>query len=109
MIHLRRLLFALFWLAALVPAALPAASPPREPWFEQVLNTGAYNMGIMQDREGFLWFTTTGGLIRYDGYEQYVFSEGPAGLTSNFVASVFEDSEGFRWIVTLSGLDLYNK
>ena len=107
--YLRLLLIAAFGLAALMPAAATAGSPPREPWFEQVLNTGAYNMGVMQDSEGFLWFTTTGGLIRYDGYEQYIFSEGPGGLTSNFVPSVFEDSEGLLWIVTLSGLDLYNK
>ncbi len=78
-------------------------------WFEQVFHTGSYNMGIMQDREGFLWFTTTGGLIRYDGYEKFIFSEGEDGLTSNFVPSVFEDSEGLIWIVTLSGLDRYDK
>ncbi len=77
--------------------------------FEQVLNTGAYNMGVIQDRDGFLWFTTTGGLIRFDGYEQFTFTEGPNGLSSNFVPSVFEDSEGLLWIVTMSGLDLYNK
>ncbi len=77
--------------------------------FEQVFNTGAYNMGITQDSDGFLWFTTSGGLIRYDGYQKLVFTEGPHGLTSNFVPSVYEDSEGLLWIVTLSGLDLYNK
>jgi len=78
-------------------------------WFDQVINTGAYNMGVTQDRDGFLWFTTTGGLIRFDGYEQFTFTEGPNGLSSNFVPSVFEDSEGLMWIVTLSGVDLYNK
>jgi len=78
-------------------------------WFEQVLNTGAYNMGVIQDRDGFLWFTTTGGLIRFDGYEQFAFTEGPDSLSSNFVPCVFEDSEGLMWIVTMSGVDLYNK
>jgi len=104
--HLPLLLFC--WLA-FFPATVALSASQQEPWFEQVLNTGAYNMGIIQDSEGFLWFTTTGGLIRYDGYEQYVFKEGPGGLTSNFVPSVFEDSEGLLWIVTLSGLDLYDK
>ena len=80
-----------------------------EPWFEQVFDTGAYNLAITQDREGFLWVTTTGGLIRYDGYEKLVFTEGSGGLTSNFVPCVFEDSEGLLWIVTLSGLDVYDK
>ncbi|MEE4243663.1 MAG: two-component regulator propeller domain-containing protein [Desulfopila sp.] len=81
----------------------------REPWFEEVFDSGAYNMAIIQDREGFLWLTTTGGLIRYDGYEKLVFTEGPDGLTSNFVPCVFEDSDGLIWIVTLSGLDMYDK
>lgn len=103
------LVFAVFGLGIFVESAPAVHNPPNEPWFEQVLNTGAYNMGVTQDREGFLWLTTTGGLIRYDGYEQYIFSEGPGGLTSNFVTSVFEDSEGLLWIVTLSGLDLYDK
>lgn len=79
------------------------------PWFEQVFDTSAYNMSITQDREGFLWLTTTEGLIRYDGYEKMVFSAGPKGLTSNFVPCAFEDSREKMWIVTLSGLDLYDK
>ncbi len=86
-----------------------ANADDRQIWFDQVFNTGSYNMGGIQDRDGFLWFTTTGGLIRYDGYSQKIFTEGPHGLTSNFVPCVYEDSRGFMWIVTLSGLDLYDR
>ena len=99
-----------FLLAAIILLIPPSAhAGSNDIWFEQVFNTGAYNMGITQDRDGFLWLTTTGGLIRYDGYEQLLFTEGPHGLTSNFVPNIYEDSEGLIWIVTLSGLDLYNK
>ncbi len=77
--------------------------------FEDVFDTGAYNMGVFQDRLGFIWLTTSNGLIRYDGYDQKVFKEGPDGLTSNLVPSVYEDSEGLLWIVTLSGVDLYDR
>ncbi len=100
------LCFGIIFLSAIL---VNAQSDDHDLWFEQVINTGAYNMGVIQDRDGFLWFTTTGGLIRFDGYEQFAFTEGPKGLSSNFVPSVFEDSEGLMWIVTMSGLDLYNK
>lgn len=101
----------IFFFAGIVLSGPCAADGAGEAdiWFEQVFETGAYNMGVLQDGDGFLWFTTSGGLIRYDGYERLVFNEGPGGLTSNFVPCVFEDSEGLLWIVTLSGLDLYNK
>lgn len=91
----------------LVTSGLPAYG--EDVWFNDVFDTGVYNMSIIQDRQGFLWLTTSNGLVRYDGYEKKIIKKGPDGLTSNLVPCVYEDSEGLLWIVTLSGLDLYDR
>lgn len=98
-----------FFIFLIVLSWPPPLSHAHDIHFEEVFDTGAYNMGIFQDRLGFLWLTTSNGLIRYDGYEQKVFKEGPDGLTSNLVPCAYEDSAGLLWIVTLSGVDLYDR
>ena len=35
---------------------------------EHGLSHGQLHDAILQDRQGFLWFATTGGLNKYDGY-----------------------------------------
>ena len=65
---------------------------------------------ILQDRHGFMWFGTQGGLNRYDGYRvtQYRHDpKNPSSLGSDFVQTLFEDSKGTIWVARnlLSGFN----
>lgn len=67
---------------------------------------------VFQDSEGFLWFCTTEGLIRYDGYELKPFSianHHNKGLITNSFNAIGEDSEGILWCATDRGLASLNK
>lgn len=62
--------------------------------------------GILQDKNGFMWFGTRGGLNRYDGYEfiQHKSRIGEENHLSNpSIEALFEDSKGNIWIGTKSG------
>src|SRR6185436_5586025 len=56
---------------------------------------------IIQTRDGYLWFTTFNGLVRYDGARFKVFNPGNTkGLNTNRLLSLFEDPDGRLWITT---------
>lgn len=56
---------------------------------------------IIQTRDGFLWFSTFGGLVRYDGLRFQVFNTGNTkGLRTGRFTHLFEDHEGNLWIAT---------
>lgn len=56
---------------------------------------------ILQTRDGFLWFATFGGLVRYDGLRFQVFNPGNTkGLRTGRFTTLFEDREGNLWITT---------
>ena len=64
-------------------------------------------MDLAQDRDGFLWIATQGGLARWDGYRLRVFShvEGDAGsLPDSTVMRLLVDEDGRLWAATISGL-----
>lgn len=61
---------------------------------------------IIQDDEGFLWFGTQVGLVRYDGYNYKIYKNDPKNnnsLPNNFIITLLEDSEGYIWIGTYGG------
>ncbi|HLO82367.1 MAG TPA: two-component regulator propeller domain-containing protein [Chitinophagaceae bacterium] len=63
---------------------------------------------IIQDKEGNLWFGTTGeGVYRYDGKEFTQFTE-KDGLSNNSVWSMIEDRLGNIWFGTDDGVSQYN-
>jgi ligand-binding sensor domain-containing protein/signal transduction histidine kinase len=56
---------------------------------------------IVQDDQGFIWFATQYGLIRYDGYNIKVFSYdpgNPSSLNGVAVRALFKDRTGALWI-----------
>jgi signal transduction histidine kinase/ligand-binding sensor domain-containing protein/DNA-binding response OmpR family regulator len=59
-----------------------------------------------QDKRGFIWFGTGGGLYKYDGYNFKMYQHNPDDLTSignNTVQCIVEDSSGNLWMGTLGG------
>ncbi|WP_313912630.1 EAL domain-containing protein [Tahibacter sp.] len=58
---------------------------------------------LMQDRTGFVWIATQGGLHRYDGYAFRVFEQDPErsdSLPDSFVTAIAEDPQGRIWVGT---------
>lgn len=64
---------------------------------------------IIQDEEGFMWFSTEDGLNRYDGISVTIYKHIPndsTSLGSNFVSSLFADHRGHLWVSTTAGVDI---
>lgn len=59
---------------------------------------------IIQDRLGFIWVGTKGGLDRFDGHEFEDITLDPGTAGANHVTSLYEDRRGKIWIGTISGL-----
>jgi signal transduction histidine kinase/ligand-binding sensor domain-containing protein len=59
---------------------------------------------MAQTRDGYLWFATLGGLVRYDGVEFTVFERSTTpGLRSNRFATLVEAPDGALWSGTEDG------
>jgi signal transduction histidine kinase/ligand-binding sensor domain-containing protein len=59
---------------------------------------------IMQTQDGYLWFTTFDGLVRFDGVRFTVFNKSNSpGLPSNRFTSLFEDRSGDLWAALETG------
>jgi diguanylate cyclase (GGDEF)-like protein len=56
---------------------------------------------ITQTRDGYLWFATYDGLMRYDGQRFVIFDKGNAqGISGNQFLSLCEDEQGTLWAGT---------
>ena len=68
---------------------------------------------ILQDKQGWMWFGTSQGVCRFDGYKFTVFKNDPDDSTSlkgNLVRAIFEDSKGQLWMGTENGgLNKFNR
>lgn len=68
---------------------------------------------ILQDKKGWMWFGTSQGVCRFDGYKFTVFKNDPEDSTSlkgNLVRTIFEDRKGQLWIGTENGgLNKFNR
>ncbi len=74
-------------------------------------STGLSNLSvssIVQDKDGFLWFGTQGGLNRYDGRSFKVYTNDPYatnGLVHNLIQTMFYDeAKNQLWIGTYQGI-----
>jgi PAS domain S-box-containing protein len=60
---------------------------------------------LLQDRDGYVWVATQGGLHRFDGQNYRLFEQAsgdPASLPDNFVTSLAEGDPGTLWVGTNS-------
>lgn len=96
--NVRRLVSVLVF--ALLTIARPAAAQYRiDTWTtEQGLPQNSVN-SVLQTRDGFIWLTTFGGIVRFDSVNLEVFNtvNTPALRTSRFT-NLVEDSSGALWI-----------
>ena len=77
---------------------------------EQGLSQGRVT-GIVQDRQGFMWFGTHAGLNKYDGYDFKVYYPDPDdanSLAPGFIWALHEDVAGMLWIGTSGGLNRFD-
>jgi ligand-binding sensor domain-containing protein len=69
-------------------------------------------VGIAQDKNGTIWFSTDKGVYSYDGVQIETFRNNPLNpnsLAHNFAHAVCADDDGMIWIGTLgAGLERYN-
>src|SRR5689334_14572343 len=66
---------------------------------------------ILKGADGFLWFGTSSGLNRYDGYSCRVFRKNygdSSSLMDNNVLSLYELPNGNMWVSTGGGTCIYN-
>jgi sugar lactone lactonase YvrE len=62
--------------------------------------------GIIQDSKGYMWFSTSNGLKKYDGYNFTTFKHDPEDTTTiseNLLNTIWEDNEGTIWVGTSEG------
>ena len=67
--------------------------------------------GLVQTPDGYIWFTTNDGLVRFDGFQFKVFNKGntPA-ISNNRMFGAFSDKSGRLWIhLEDGGILLYEK
>ncbi len=69
-------------------------------------------LSVLQDQQGFMWFTTEDGLARYDGYSFTTFlhdADNPNSLSNNNTFALIESRDGLIWIGTdPGGLNVYD-
>ena len=94
-------------LAACLLALGAAHAAEREYYFQGIgsergLAQNTIN-ALLQDRQGFIWAATQGGLHRYDGYAFRVYQHrpnDPGTLPESFVTALAEDDAGKLWVGT---------
>ena len=63
---------------------------------------------VNQDKYGFMWFCTMGGLSKYDGFtftNYYYSEEDSTTISSSYTDKFFEDSKGRYWVSTILGFN----
>ncbi len=104
--------------AAITGSQIPAETPPTPEGaihFDRITMAdglpGGVVHAILQDRQGFMWFGTSNGLARYDGYEFTVYHndpDDPASLSHDLVLALSQTRNGELWIGTGRGLDRFD-
>ena len=63
---------------------------------------------ILRDQYGYMWFATTNGLDRYDGYQFRKYTTIPLGNYNDDIESVCEDATNTIWVTSSNGIYVYD-
>jgi len=63
---------------------------------------------VIEDKSGFIWIATEGGLSRFDGLTFKHYHSGNSTLTSNSIVKLFLDNQNNLWVGTTRGLFVLN-
>jgi signal transduction histidine kinase/DNA-binding response OmpR family regulator/ligand-binding sensor domain-containing protein len=72
---------------------------------------------ILEDRQGFIWVATNGGVARFDGLRFKIFNKADNGLTNDHINWMLEDAAGNLWLIsaargfefsTIGSIDILN-
>lgn len=67
---------------------------------------------VLQDQYGYMWFGTSNGLSKYNGYEftnYQNFENDSTSISNSFITAIEEDIYGDLWIGTRNGLNKLNR
>lgn len=71
-----------------------------------------YVSKVVQGTDGFIWFGTNNGLVRYDGYNFVVYSHNPrnaSSISGDYISAIEPMNERLMWVgVYEKGLDLFD-
>src|SRR5439155_24830678 len=106
--------YFLFALLILLMEACPVF--PQEMFFNKILPPEGKDFvhvtGIVQDKQGYLWFASRRRLYRYDGITMISYINNPLNpnsLVNNNLESICADSSGIIWVGSLtSGVDRFD-
>ena len=83
--------------------------------FKQLVSTTGLPLNstnaILKDNHGFMWFGTSNGLIRFDGYEYKIFTSDvndTTTISSNLVQCIVQEDDSIIWVGTEYGLNKLN-
>ncbi len=103
----RRSIWLVLLLSYFLPGELPAGHKVK--FSHLTLAEGLPEAGVwtlMQDHLGFMWFGTSNGLTRYDGYDFVTFkpdADDPTSIGGRLITALHEDRDGDLWVGTLRG------
>ncbi|MEO5803754.1 MAG: two-component regulator propeller domain-containing protein, partial [Verrucomicrobiota bacterium] len=91
----------LLWICSAGIAASPAARFSVDVWGTEEGLPQSSVIAMAQTQDGYLWFGTLNGLVRFDGLHFTVFDESNTpGLSSSRIVKLFEDSKKNLWLGT---------
>ncbi len=64
-------------------------------------------LSVFQDKDGYMWFGTYSGAVKYNGRSWQVFNT-DNGLINNAVYHINQDKDGIIYFATLKGVSAYN-
>lgn len=110
-----RYLQLLFFILISRPVCLAQDNSESSIRFHHITPDESFGVGstwaILEDHEGFIWFGTEDGLLKYDGYQLTSYRQSNTGsnsLIGNIIVCLFEDSHHNLWIGSFgAGLNLY--